>query len=246
MKKAHRIAGILGLLIFFSFLFSCRRILDHIHSVLGTELNSCQITRIQYELFGAHDVAITYTPEGNPLLIKPIDESDLDALTMSFHYDADHKLNYTSESDFFSNGATYYFYDAAGRIDSTHSSFGEDEEVYRKYEYDGFNRIIRITSDLYFLEFFQNRHVDNYSYDASGNLTGLGTYDHKFNLLRTNKLWMFLAHNYSVNNPLPVIGYNSFGFPLQFNGASSDFHFIDLNRDTYLPLATSTIHYTCH
>lgn len=60
--------------------------------------------------------------------------------------------------------------------------------------------------------------LDHKSYDASGNLVGNGyTYSKNYSYLQTNKVWMLLANNYSVNArtaPLDPYGDDN---PVQFN-----------------------------
>ena len=46
----------------------------------------------------------------------------------------------------------------------------------------------------------------------------VGSYDTKIHLRRTNKMWMFIDRNYSVNNPFTAASYNSYGLPLMFDG----------------------------
>ena len=62
-----------------------------------------------------------------------------------------------------------------------------------------------------------------FNYDASGNMVGYNVYDNKINIHRTNKIWMFIDRDYSINNPhSPYVAYspgtyNSFGLPVQIN-----------------------------
>ena len=54
-------------------------------------------------------------------------------------------------------------------------------------------------------------------YDDAGNLrNGGNVYDNKLNPNRTNKIWMFIERDYSVNNPSVATKYNSIGLPLHF------------------------------
>ncbi len=56
--------------------------------------------------------------------------------------------------------------------------------------------------------------VNEYSYDINGNLVLPGiTYDNKVNIHRTNKVFMFVDRDYSMNNPFTAPAYNGYGLP---------------------------------
>lgn len=114
-------------------------------------------------------------------------------------------------------------YDGQGRIvlDSLydfptivddHPTKGEfGDIVIATYEYDSKNRVSKYTWG-----FINNSYkfVSNYSYDADGNLVGT-PHDNQINLHRTNKVWMFIDQDYSVNNPLTAAyTYNTQGLPV--------------------------------
>ena len=66
------------------------------------------------------------------------------------------------------------------------------------FKYDAQNRISQTTETVE-----GDTTVTAYNYDSHGNLEASGAvYDNKINVHRTNKLWMFLDKNYSVNNPI--------------------------------------------
>lgn len=124
---------------------------------------------------------------------------------------------------------TEYFYDAKGRIvkDSVWS-FPEvvnghpvksllSTVTISFYEYDSKDRIEKVT----WLREGVEPYITQYSYDSKGNKVG-ASYDNKLNYHATNKVWMFLARDYSVNNPL--IGsytYNKAGLPLTIDCGES-------------------------
>jgi len=68
--------------------------------------------------------------------------------------------------------------------------------------------------------------VNSYSYNADGNLAG-HDYDDKINYHRTNRVWMFIDRDYSVNNPvIATYEYNDFGLPTRivpFEGTVGSF-----------------------
>jgi hypothetical protein len=119
------------------------------------------------------------------------------------------------------------------------------------YEYDPWGRISKIT-----------RHhqltivtVDEYVYNADGNLSAINhtmngspsgvqtftNYDDEVSILRTNKIWAFVSANYSKNNQVAAISYNSKGLPTQFNAPG--FNTYLFLHETYL--GKSTIEYRC-
>jgi len=58
--------------------------------------------------------------------------------------------------------------------------------------------------------------VDNYVYDAKGNLSGR-VYDNRTNMNQTHAVWMFVNRDYSVNNPFVADTYNSEDLPTIIN-----------------------------
>ncbi len=173
---------------------------------------------------------------------------------VTFKYDSWHRLRqylgaYLGDSFEFLH---LYGFDQHGRIGvDTGYVFGSPIEKPVHYldrsistiEYDNQNRIIKTITDYerggYHFEV-------NYTYDANGNLlyepdSGI-TYDNKVNLYRTNDIWMFLARDYSVNNPFIGDAYNSSGFPTAISSTNPSYDlFLDLN----IPLYNSRISYGC-
>ncbi|HEX5027082.1 MAG TPA: hypothetical protein VFV68_17495, partial [Agriterribacter sp.] len=67
------------------------------------------------------------------------------------------------------------------------------------YTLDAFGRITK-------RKWLDGSHQQTYSYDASGNKVG-GNYTDKINYRQTNKVWMFLNNDYSVNMKSPPYDY---------------------------------------
>lgn len=87
------------------------------------------------------------------------------------------------------------------------------------FEYDTQGRVIRLTDSLFYNEVFNFAAVYQYAYDVSGNLIHPNSniiYDSKLNFLKTNKVWMFISKDYSLNNPFIANSYNEIGLPLCF------------------------------
>lgn len=111
--------------------------------------------------------------------------------------------------------------------------------TYKALQYDAGNRVIGSTDSSYFKGTFANVQFYAYKYDDQGNLVYTARqyramqswgeavyndtfrvlyYDTKIHLRRTNKMWMFIDRNYSVNNAFTAASYNSYGLPLVFDG----------------------------
>ncbi|ATL48786.1 hypothetical protein COR50_17350 [Chitinophaga caeni] len=90
------------------------------------------------------------------------------------------------------------------------------------YSYDHLDRIVRSTDTYGHDTVFMTR---LYTYNGAGNLTSVEersdggsttisyTYDNKVNYHRLHPIWQFLDRDYSMNNPLPVAAYNTYGLP---------------------------------
>lgn len=95
----------------------------------------------------------------------------------------------------------------------------ELEKTYPSFEYrfDDFGRLIQSTQ---LLEAYpEHQLVTHYQYDSRGNLIKPGvTYSNKINIYQTNKVWMFLARDYSKNaQEEESITYNAYGLPEEFD-----------------------------
>ena len=158
----------------------------------------------------------------------------------TFKYDSWHRLVQYLESYTNNHFETWHFYgfDNSGRIGvDTSYTFGSSitgkptDYYYRTISwltYDGQNRIVRsdntITPDPTNPMVPPSTNTQTWTYNSAGNLAGTGaTYDNKVNLNRTNDIWMFLARDYSMNNPMPITGYNAAGYPTAFGPTTARF-----------------------
>ncbi|MBV4358823.1 hypothetical protein [Pinibacter aurantiacus] len=130
-------------------------------------------------------------------------------------------------------------------------------------QYDGYDRVVGQKDSVFYYGIFNNTNLWAYKYDANGNLAysarqyhsnELGgttyndtirvmfPYDNKINIRQTNRLWMFLDKNYSVNNSLSGASYNLYGLPLVFDAQQ-----YTLGFNTLLPFVTGkvTVQYDC-
>lgn len=85
------------------------------------------------------------------------------------------------------------------------------------FEYDVYGRIVKFT-DEYIVPVYPPNTI-TYTYNADGNLVKpfqTYEYDNQRNLLTLHPIWQFLQKDYSLNNPIPAVSYNSYKLPLQF------------------------------
>lgn len=167
---------------------------------------------------------------GDPTIIRDV----------YFTYNSDNKLTRVYYPRYYGEGSNSYSYDSNGRIysDTTRILDVGAREYYISYPtYDNYGRVI--SEEIYVYESGGFTYYDNpihrtvtYNYDNKGNLVRNRSpftqepvvYDNKINYLRTNEIWMFLARNYSRNNPNAASGYNQAGLPLGFrNGVVFSF-----------------------
>lgn len=240
------------------------------------ELNNCQIVQIIRDNFGPIDtVVFAYNNWGNPVSViklpKPFYMSGYNGPNYAFTYDKKHRLaefiamtpDETQPGGIRILLRRKYFYDNPGNDNITRDS-GYHEPTLANflsltyYTYDKYGRVIK---DSTLANYAPAPLVNTYSYNSNGNrasvtydshtgnvyTTTFGTYDNKTNILRTNKIWMFLSCDYSVNNPFVGVSYNSRGLPTQLNlfdkGAYGGNSQLRLCLDTYYDEAQIT--YAC-
>jgi hypothetical protein len=196
----------------------------------------CKIESMQ--AFTFYDSAVPrhffYNEFDNPTRVAFDDSPGTGTPFYDFFYDDQQRL-----IKFASFESHYYTYndDGLAVIDSIFGGYaGGDFRYEEKIFYDDAKRIIRTERTLYFPEDdpnFGEVVTVNYEYDSRGNLVKPGvTYDNQTNVHRTNKVWMFIDKDYSVNNPLPgPTHYNNVGLPL--------------NNVAFLGNAAESVDYNC-
>lgn len=212
-------------------------------------------------------LVFAYNKWGDPVSINklpmPFYMSGYNGPNYAFTYDKKHRLAecLDVEPDTLHPGTTKilerhkYFYDNPGSDNITRDSgfyypgmVGVDFRSLTYYIYDKYDRVIK--DSTFGPEVFTPT-VNTYTYDGNGNrasikydshtgnvfTTTFSAYDNKTNIHRTNKIWMFLDRDYSINNPFVAVSYNSKGLPAQ---TTSSFRFC---FDTYYHEAQIT--YSC-
>jgi hypothetical protein len=249
---------------------SCQKDLDAVKQpdeVMGTPLPGqatyCRIESfwVKNGQFGQEFRIVGYNEYENPTFIS-VPMVTTGSPFRTFQYDSWHRLKGYREE--YTAGGFFswhkYYYDNKGRIgaDSSYSMGASTGDVPVSYlskalttfEYDLQNRIVKAVTTVgpgtIFPGFpLPTTSTSEYTYDTAGNLVRPGvTYDNKINLYRTNDIWMFLARDYSVNNPFIAASYNSTGFPTSINtpGHMGSMGFLN---STDIFLNHSEIGYSC-
>ena len=257
MKKVHLYFSVLLFAALFVMLAtSCKKIEEAILKDPCADIKFCNIKSYTYpgDGHGTPDTAtFTYDGLGNPLTVNNTSVST-GAPNLVFRYNAANQL-----TEFFrpySNGIfetwTKYFYDASGRVafDTTYL-FGTITPTWPPvqntqggrtvYTYDGTCRVTKTVQTVFVtistsLPAFPFE--SDYAYNAAGNLIRPGvTYDNKVNIHRTNKVFMFVDRDFSMNNPFAAATYNGYSLPkavgVQPGGQAPYFLLRPINNATF-------------
>jgi hypothetical protein len=105
-------------------------------------------------------------------------------------------------------------------VDSTPIAHPETSGYWvSEFSYDAQGRVIARTDQSFGPGSSNYTSTSQFQYDANGNLVVDGaTYDSHQNLLRTNKIWMFVCTNYSRNNGFHASAYTNHDLPQSFEG----------------------------
>ncbi|MES1249256.1 MAG: hypothetical protein ABUL46_01155 [Chitinophaga rupis] len=113
------------------------------------------------------------------------------------------------------------------------------------FQYDSYGRIIQSTEYV-----LGDTITRKYTYDGQGNLVHAGgIYDHMVNIHLTNKNWMFIDRDYSLNNPVDKgsYTYNSTGLPISImtnsDSVMAGFQFIVIGYP--FNISSDLIDYSC-
>jgi hypothetical protein len=206
-------------------LSGCEKVLEYLAENPQADLKYCNITKFTENSgpSGSRIATFTYNGLGNPTKIT-VTNVGTGNPNRVFKYDSYNRLKeYRGE---YTNGNYEFWYryaydPASNRVvaDTVYifGALGPEPTTYfdrrvTHYTYDAQGRIIQ-TSTVSTV-FPGPPVVSSYAYDAMGNLILPGiAYDNKINLHRTNRVWMFIDRNYSVNNPLTADTYNANQLP---------------------------------
>lgn len=218
----HR-AGVIVLMIY---LQSCQKLMDRLLDPSNGAQTECAITQITRS---ADNIGtVTYNAAGNPLTVK-YNTQGYDNNWHYFKYDDHEKLiEYRVELEPGLDIETHrYAYDAKNRAITDTGTFRLTGYivVLSTFEYDSRNRIIKENKEVIDIEEGSEPfEIDPviYEYDSTGNLVNPFppgdpvSYNNKVSFRRTNKVWMLIERNYSLNNVSGVSNYNDHSLPLTF------------------------------
>lgn len=231
-RADHRVFALLTL----ALLAGCQKIAWYRHNGKGdTDDKTCRIMKITAPAGPRGPIPVhyvfSYNKLGDPVSIVN-DQVSTGNPNLFFVYD---KYNRLSQLIRPYEGGSYetwerYGYDNRGRIvrDTTFgfgqmSATGPLETDYFGYSdifYDALGRISQMRDSIFRGNQFLYAANTEFAYNDSSNRVKPDfrqTYDNKLNLHRTNKIWMFICRDYSVNNPFTASAYNEHGLPLTFD-----------------------------
>jgi hypothetical protein len=191
----------------------------------------------------------SYTPWGDPKSII-MSRTSTGKPNYYFYYDNQHRL--ISRKDMYDDNVTIdlltrYKYDSNNFIVSDTSWYsgqdGDDVSTFYAYFvdyywYDSKGRISKIVTTY---STGIQPYTREYAYDAQGNMIRPGnTYDNKTNYLRTSLILAFTMRDYSMNNYIPALSYNTKKLPTSY---STDWKNVASPR--FFNMMVNEIEYTC-
>ncbi|NML23649.1 hypothetical protein HHL16_22405 [Pseudoflavitalea sp. G-6-1-2] len=227
MKRIRKISLLFALPLLLA-LQGCNKIWDIIKNSPDGVYSKCRIREIT-DIGEPKKLSFFYNKYGNP---DSIVSSNVSTGYQSLLFRYDNKQRMIESQYYPENPRSFiywskYYYDNKGRIakDTSHlwGSIVNGQptwhwgDYFHSYEYDNKDRIIKITR--YWRAAGSTEppafsDVQNFAYNEDGNLTRSGVvYDNKLSMFRTHKIWMFMARDYSINNPFTATGYNDKGLP---------------------------------
>lgn len=237
---------------------ACNKVWDLIKNSKDGVYTQCRIVKIE-DTGDAGTLTFYYNSHGNPdSIASSIGNTGFNSVW--FKYDNKQRLiesaYYSWEQDRFIYWSKYY-YDNKGRIvKDTSYTYGRivngqpswhSQNNYSEYEYDSKDRITKVSTknqDPYSGNWLLPSE-DTYSYDADNNQVRTGVvYDNKLSIYRTNKVWMFMSRDYSVNNPFTATSYNNKHLPVKYEkiGAQQPLIFLNYYRNK---ITNATITWDC-
>lgn len=210
----------------------CKKIIEQIHNNPAQEFKYCDIKTFKvWFRDNYNEFTVTYNSKGQPKDVigkYPGSPPENFSLEQHFRYDKKGRL-----TDWITNYPglqlvwqwhTYHYISPAKVLDTSYAGSGslitdphpeynnQGAVVGRILEFDKYGRIAKITIPA-------ENAVQNIVYDANGNTSAYSAYDTSINMMRTNKIWMFVNLNYNANNFTAVAPatisytYNSYMLP---------------------------------
>jgi hypothetical protein len=212
MKKTS--LAILALVASFNFA-GCKKLIDQLHIGTAQEFKYCDIKKFKVWFNDSYnEFTVTYNNKGQPKdVIGKYADSPFHnwSVDQHFRYDKQGRL-----TDWITNPpkqqhvwtwSTYHYLTPTKVVDSTYGGWDfesliTDEHPYyqsktpllvRILDFDNSGRIIKMSLP-------DGTYATNFVYDVNGNSNYYSAYDSGVNVMRTNKIWMFVNFNYNANN----------------------------------------------
>ena len=232
MNAFTRIAPAIVLLLTVSFFSSCYKIYDYVKQHPGSEVAVC---RVKYLVDGPDTVAIHYNAAGDPIDMVKNHQNSIWQSDRVFRYDNKQRL---TDYIWATKGSNYrliwhrYGYPKKSIVTDSLFTYISDgsgpnppKENFSYLSVDSLDEQGRIVKIANYPGGSSGVYINTFKYNAKGNLDiQYAVYDNKLSILHTNKVWMFLNNDYSVNNRLnneggllQINNYNQAGLPLDFN-----------------------------
>ena len=195
---------------------SCKKIIEQLHHNPGEEFKYGDIKMIKVWFNDSYnEFTFSYNNKGQPKdVIGKYPDSPWHywSVDQHFRYDKQGRL-----TDWITNPpgqqhvwtwSTFHYLSPTKVLDSTYGGWGfesliTDEHPFyfskttpllvRVLDFDNYGRIIRAALP-------DGSSPSVFVYDANGNSNAYPSYDSAVNIMRTNKIWMFVNFNYNVNN----------------------------------------------
>jgi len=241
MKKA--------IIIFFAFsgamallgLSGCKKVLDYVKQHPNGVADNCKITQIaDFWYYGDFEHIVydtsdfVYNNYGDLSRINRRSQTNFGFIPtyfdQAFVYDNKHRviafvdaiLSHKHDLNFGFLWHTYTYVGNSKIIDSLFDYPGGDYTVsFRPTSYIGLT-VSTLTLDSWGRVVKDSYLNKTYNYDANGNLIKPGvSYSNKTNIRQTNKAWMLIDRDYSINQPEgDAVQYNNNNLPVKFNTTS--------------------------
>lgn len=231
MKKAIALACIIVAGFSFVLVSGCKKVLDYIHDN-NDKVKKCRIESVIF----SDTISFLYNSHGDPVSLRYAKPVDVDAYSndKAFRYDEQHRIllylkgaidydralqwhKYTYVSNYLIIDTTWGY--TEGDWSASDRPANASFYYVTKFELDGLGRIIKETTDFVPESSNEDLVVLAYAYDGNGNLIKPGvTYSNEISMWQTNKVWMFLNRDYSVNSPVGLASeYNQHKLPVKLN-----------------------------
>lgn len=232
MNAFLRIIPVSIVLLSLTLFSSCYKIYDYVKQHPGSEVDVCQV---KYLVDGPDTVTVHYNAAGNPIdMVRNHLGTGSWQSDKVFRYDNKERL---TDYIWATKGSSYrliwhrYSYPRKSIVTDSLFAYINDGTApnppiqnFNGLTIDSLDtegRVVKTISDPYGDAPF----ITNFVYNAQGNVVlPNSVYDNKLSILHTNKVWMFLNNDYSVNNRLSRDGgllqvskYNQAGLPLDFS-----------------------------